>query len=119
MGALPSETEPSAALGFAFRCGFLGLLHPEIIRERLEREFNIDLIATAPSVIYRVHLTDGTMVELHNPPDMPEPQKIAKIEEPWIEATIRVPDEHLGAVLKLCEDRGGRQTNLAYAGWRA
>jgi GTP-binding protein LepA len=113
------EMETSAALGFGFRCGFLGLLHLEIIRERLEREFNIDLIATAPSVIYRVHLTDGTMKELHNPADMPEPQKIAKIEEPWIEATILVPDEHLGAVLKLCEDRRGRQKNLTYAGSRA
>ena len=113
------EMETSAALGFGFRCGFLGLLHLEIIRERLEREFNIDLIATAPSVIYRAHLTNGTVVELHNPADMPEPQKIAKIEEPWIEATILVPDEHLGAVLKLCEDRRGRQKNLTYAGSRA
>jgi GTP-binding protein LepA len=113
------EMETSAALGFGFRCGFLGLLHLEIIRERLEREFNIDLIATAPSVIYRVHLTDGTMKELHNPADMPEPQKIAKIEEPWIEATILVPDEHLGSVLKLCEDRRGRQKTLTYAGSRA
>jgi GTP-binding protein LepA len=113
------EMETSAALGFGFRCGFLGLLHLEIIRERLEREFNIDLIATAPSVIYRVYLTDGTMKELHNPADMPEPQKIAKIEEPWIEATILVPDEHLGSVLKLCEDRRGRQKNLTYAGSRA
>ncbi len=113
------EMETSAALGFGFRCGFLGLLHLEIIRERLEREFNLDLIATAPSVIYRVYLTDGTMKELHNPADMPEPQKIAKIEEPWIEATILVPDEHLGSVLKLCEDRRGRQKNLTYAGARA
>ena len=113
------ETETSAALGFGFRCGFLGLLHLEIIRERLEREFDIDLIATAPSVIYQVYLTDGTMKELHNPADMPEPQKIARIEEPWIEATILVPDEYLGAVLKLCEDRRGRQKNLTYAGSRA
>ena len=113
------EMETSAALGFGFRCGFLGLLHLEIIRERLEREFDLDLIATAPSVIYRMYLTDGTMKELHNPADMPEPQKIAKIEEPWIEATIIVPDEHLGAVLKLCEDRRGRQKNLTYAGSRA
>jgi GTP-binding protein LepA len=113
------EMETSAALGFGFRCGFLGLLHLEVIRERLEREFNIDLIATAPSVIYRVHLTDGSVQELHNPADMPEPQKIASIEEPWIEATILVPDEHLGAVLKLCEDRRGRQKNLSYAGQRA
>jgi len=113
------EMETSAALGFGFRCGFLGLLHLEIIRERLEREFNIDLIATAPSVIYQVYLTDGTMIELHNPADMPEMQKIAKIEEPWIEATVLVPDEHLGAVLKLCEDRRGRQKTLTYAGSRA
>jgi len=113
------EMETSAALGLGFRCGFLGLLHLEIIRERLEREFNLDLIATAPSVIYRVYLTDGTMKELHNPADMPEPQKIAKIEEPWIEATILVPDEHLGSVLKLCEDRRGRQKTLTYAGSRA
>ena len=113
------EMETSAALGFGFRCGFLGLLHLEIVRERLEREFNIDLIATAPSVIYRIYLTDGTMIELHNPADMPEPQKIEKIEEPWIEATILVPDEHLGAVLKLCEDRRGRQKTLTYAGSRA
>ncbi len=113
------EMETSAALGFGFRCGFLGLLHLEIIRERLEREFNIDLIATAPSVIYGVFLTDGTMVELHNPADMPEPQKIERIEEPWIEASILVPDEHLGAVLKLCEDRRGRQKTLTYAGSRA
>jgi GTP-binding protein LepA len=113
------EIETSAALGFGFRCGFLGLLHLEIIRERLEREFNLDLIATAPSVIYRVHLTNGTMMELHNPADMPETQKIVKIEEPWIEATILVPDEYLGAVLKLCEDRRGRQKDLTYAGARA
>jgi len=113
------EMETSAALGFGFRCGFLGLLHLEIVRERLEREFNIDLIATAPSVIYRVSLTDGTMIELHNPADMPEVQRIEHIEEPWIEATILVPDEHLGAVLKLCEDRRGRQKTLTYAGSRA
>jgi GTP-binding protein LepA len=113
------ETESSAALGFGFRCGFLGLLHLEIVRERLEREFNLDLIATAPSVIYRVHLTDGTMKELHNPADMPDVVRIAFIEEPWIKATIFVPDEHLGAVLKLCEDRRGRQVELTYAGARA
>ncbi len=113
------EMETSAALGFGFRCGFLGLLHLEIVRERLEREFDIDLIATAPSVIYRVHLTDGSMLELHNPADMPEAQRIARIEEPWIEATILVPDEHLGSVLKLCEDRRGRQKTLTYAGSRA
>ncbi|HXJ02115.1 MAG TPA: translation elongation factor 4 [Micropepsaceae bacterium] len=113
------ETETSAALGFGFRCGFLGLLHLEIIRERLDREFGIDLIATAPSVIYRIHLTDGSMLELHNPADMPDPVRIAFIEEPWIKATILVPDEHLGSVLKLCEDRRGRQVELTYAGSRA
>jgi len=113
------ETETSAALGFGFRCGFLGLLHLEIIRERLDREFGIDLIATAPSVIYRIHLTNGAMEELHNPADMPDPVRIAFIEEPWIKATILVPDEHLGSVLKLCEDRRGRQVELTYAGSRA
>jgi GTP-binding protein LepA len=113
------EPETSAALGFGFRCGFLGLLHLEIIRERLDREFGIDLIATAPSVIYRIHMTDGVMKELHNPADMPDPVKIAFIEEPWIKATILVPDEHLGAVLKLCEDRRGQQVELTYAGSRA
>ncbi len=113
------ETETSAALGFGFRCGFLGLLHLEIIRERLEREFLLDLIATAPSVIYRIHLSDGGMIELHNPADMPDVTKIEKIEEPWIRATIFVPDEHLGAVLKLCEDRRGSQIELTYAGSRA
>src|SRR5580692_496096 len=113
------ETESSAALGFGFRCGFLGLLHLEIIRERLEREFNLDLITTAPSVIYRIHLNNGTMQELHNPTDMPDVTRIAFIEEPWIRATIFVPDEYLGAVLKLCEDRRGRQIELTYAGARA
>jgi len=113
------ETETSAALGFGFRCGFLGLLHLEIIRERLEREFNLDLITTAPSVIYRIHLTDGTMIELHNPADMPDVVRIAVIEEPWIRATIFVPDEYLGSVLKLCEDRRGSQVELTYAGSRA
>jgi GTP-binding protein LepA len=113
------EPETSAALGFGFRCGFLGLLHLEIIRERLDREFGIDLIATAPSVIYRIHMTDGSMVEMHNPADMPDPVKIAFMEEPWIKATILVPDEHLGAVLKLCEDRRGQQVELTYAGSRA
>ncbi|MGA7675779.1 MAG: translation elongation factor 4 [Rhizomicrobium sp.] len=113
------ETETSAALGFGFRCGFLGLLHLEIIRERLEREFTLDLIATAPSVIYRIHLTDGSMIELHNPADMPDVARIDKIEEPWIRATIFVPDEHLGSVLKLCEDRRGSQIELTYAGSRA
>jgi GTP-binding protein LepA len=113
------EAETSAALGFGFRCGFLGLLHLEIIRERLDREFGIDLIATAPSVIYRIHLNDGSMRELHNPADMPDPVRIAFIEEPWIKATILVPDEHLGSVLKLCQDRRGEQVELTYAGSRA
>ena len=113
------EMETSAALGFGFRCGFLGLLHLEIIRERIEREFNVDLITTAPSVIYRIYLTDGEMVELHNPADMPDVMKIDRIEEPWISATILVPDEFLGSVLKLCEDRRGRQKDLTYAGSRA
>ncbi|MGE8940749.1 translation elongation factor 4 [Leptospira interrogans] len=113
------EMETSAALGFGFRCGFLGLLHLEIITERLEREFNMDLITTAPSVIYHIHMNDGSMIELHNPADMPDPVKIAHIKEPWIQATILVPDEYLGAVLKLCQDRRGRQKNLTYAGTRA
>ena len=113
------ETENSAALGFGFRCGFLGLLHLEIVRERIEREFNIDLITTAPSVIYKIHLTNGEVIELHNPADMPEVTNIKAIEEPWIKATILVPDEYLGAVLKLCEERRGHQVDLTYAGTRA
>jgi GTP-binding protein LepA len=113
------EPESSAALGFGFRCGFLGLLHLEIIQERLEREFNLDLITTAPSVVYRVHLTDKSVLELHNPADMPDPVKIDFIEEPWIKATILVPDEHLGSILKLCEDRRGIQQELTYVGSRA
>ena len=113
------EMETSAALGFGFRCGFLGLLHLEIIRERIEREFNIDLITTAPSVIYHLHMMDGTVQEMHNPADMPDTMKIDHVEEPWIRATILVPDEYLGAVLKLCEDRRGSQIDLTYAGSRA
>ena len=113
------EMETSAALGFGFRCGFLGLLHLEIIQERLEREFNLDLIATAPSVIYKMNLRDGTHIELHNPVDMPDVMKILEIEEPWIEATILTPDEYLGAVLKLCQDRRGNQKELTYVGSRA
>jgi GTP-binding protein LepA len=113
------EMETSAALGFGFRCGFLGLLHLEIIQERLEREFNLDLIATAPSVVYRLHLTDGKVLELHNPADMPDVVKIETIEEPWIEATILTPDEYLGSVLKLCQDRRGVQKDLNYVGTRA
>ena len=113
------EMETSAALGFGFRCGFLGLLHLEIIHERLEREFDLDLIATAPSVIYKMHLTDGQVIEIHNPVDMPDVVKIAEIEEPWIEATILTPDEYLGSVLKLCQDRRGSQKELTYVGNRA
>ncbi len=113
------EMETSAALGFGFRCGFLGLLHLEIIRERIEREFNIELITTAPSVVYHLHMTDGTVQDMHNPADMPDVMKIDHIEEPWIRATILVPDEYLGAVLKLCEDRRGTQIDLTYAGSRA
>ena len=113
------EMETSAALGFGFRCGFLGLLHLEIIRERIEREFDIDLITTAPSVVYHLHMTDGSMIEMHNPADMPDVVKIDHIEEPWIKASILVPDDYMGAVLKLCEDRRGRQINMSYAGSRA
>ena len=114
-----SEMETSAALGFGFRCGFLGLLHLEVIRDRLEREYDIDLITTAPSVIYHVHMRDGTMVELHNPADMPDLTFVDHIEEPRIKATILVPDEYLGDVLKLCQDRRGEQLDLTYAGSRA
>jgi len=113
------EMESSAALGFGFRCGFLGLLHLEIIQERLEREFNLDLIATAPSVVYKIAMSDGTDIELHNPTDLPDVMKIAQINEPWIRATILTPDEYLGAVLKLCQDRRGNQIELAYIGSRA
>jgi len=113
------EMETSAALGFGFRCGFLGLLHLEIIQERLEREFNLDLIATAPSVVYRLNMSDGTLRDLHNPADMPDPVKIVSIEEPWIRATIMTPDEYLGAILKLCQERRGLQADLSYVGSRA
>jgi GTP-binding protein LepA len=113
------EAETSAALGFGFRCGFLGLLHLEIIQERLRREFNLELITTAPSVIYRIHMTDGSMVELHNPADMPDPVKITSMDEPWIKATILVPSAYLGGVLALCTERRGEQTDLTFAGDRA
>ncbi len=113
------EMETSAALGFGFRCGFLGLLHLEIIQERLAREFDLDLIATAPSVIYRISMTDGSETELHNPADMPDVVKISEIQEPWIRATILTPDDYLGAVLKLCQERRGVQVELSYVGSRA
>ncbi|WP_010123781.1 translation elongation factor 4 [Sphingomonas sp. KC8] len=119
------EMETSAALGFGFRCGFLGLLHLEIIQERLTREYDLDLITTAPSVVYRLQLTkaageaEARTIELHNPADMPDPNRIDSIEEPWIEATIYVPDEYLGSILKLCQDRRGIQKNLTYVGGRA
>ncbi|MCZ2157750.1 translation elongation factor 4 [Bartonella sp. 220] len=113
------EMETSAALGFGFRCGFLGLLHLEIIQERLEREFNLDLIATAPSVVYRMNMNDGSVKELHNPADMPDIVKISSIEEPWIRATIMTPDNYLGAILELCQERRGVQVSLSYVGTRA
>ncbi|SEM72839.1 translation elongation factor 4 [Palleronia pelagia] len=113
------EMETSAALGFGFRCGFLGLLHLEVIRDRLEREYDIDLITTAPSVIYNIYTRDGEMTELHNPADFPDPGTIDRVEEPRIKATVLVPDEYLGDVLKLCQDRRGIQLDLTYAGTRA
>jgi GTP-binding protein LepA len=111
--------EHSSALGFGFRCGFLGLLHLEIVQERLSREFDLDLVLTAPSVVYRVHKTDGSLLELHNPADMPDPTQIDHIEEPWIHATILLPDEHLGPVLALCTEKRGEQVELTYVGARA
>ena len=113
------EMETSAALGFGFRCGFLGLLHLEVIRDRIEREYDIELITTAPSVIYHVYMKDGEMIELHNPADMPDLSKVDHLEEPRIKATIMVPDDYLGDVLKLCQDRRGLQEDLTYAGSRA
>ncbi|MDQ7069409.1 MAG: translation elongation factor 4 [Rhodobacterales bacterium] len=113
------EMETSAALGFGFRCGFLGLLHLEVIRDRIEREYDIDLITTAPSVIYHIHMRDGTVLDLHNPADMPDMTHVDHLEEPRIKATILVPDEYLGDVLKLCQDRRGAQIDLTYAGSRA
>jgi len=111
--------ESSAALGFGFRCGFLGLLHLEIIQERLSREYDLDLITTAPSVVYRLTMNDGTTQYLHNPSDMPDQVKIRDMEEPWIKATIYTPDEYLGSILKLCQDRRGLQLGLTYVGGRA
>jgi GTP-binding protein LepA len=113
------EMETSAALGFGFRCGFLGLLHLEIIQERLQREFNLNLIATAPSVIYKIALRNGQHIEIHNPVDMPDPMQVEEVQEPWIRATILTPDEYLGSVLKLCQDRRGVQVELTYVGNRA
>ncbi len=113
------EPETSQALGFGFRCGFLGMLHLEVIEERLEREYNLDLVTTAPSVVYKVHLTNGDVLELHNPSDMPNQTQIDYIEEPWILAQIILPDEYLGNVLKLCEEKRGVQKNLTYIGNRA
>ena len=113
------EAETSAALGFGFRCGFLGLLHMEVIRERLGREFDLDLISTAPSVVYQMEMTDGKRFELHNPADMPDVTRLALVEEPWIKATIMTPDEFLGSVLTLCTERRGEQLDLTYAGNRA
>lgn len=118
-GSFTYEMESSAALGFGFRCGFLGLLHLEIIQERLSREFDLDLIATAPSVVYKIHMRDGTELELHNPADLPDPMQIESIAEPWIKATIFTPDEYLGGVIKLCQDRRGMQRELSYVGSRA
>ncbi len=113
------EPETSAALGFGFRCGFLGLLHLEIIQERLEREFNLELITTAPSVVYKIHMTNGDLIEMHNPVDRPDPVRIDHMEEPWIRATIIVPSDYLGPILKLCEERRGTQVELNYVGTRA
>ena len=117
--SLHYEAESSQALGMGFRCGFLGLLHMEIIQERMEREFNLDLIPTAPSVVYKVHKTDGTMQEIYNPVDMPDMGRIEKIEEPWIKATIMTPDEYLGGLLELCQQRRGEQITMTYVGSRA
>jgi len=118
-GSFTYEMESSAALGFGFRCGFLGLLHLEIIQERLSREFDLDLIATAPSVVYKINKRDGEQIDLHNPADMPDPMQIESIEEPWIKATIFTPDDYLGGVIKLCQDRRGVQRELSYVGNRA
>ena len=113
------EPEVSPALGYGFRCGFLGLLHLEIIRDRFDLEFNLELVTTAPSVVYKINMKDGSVVDLHNPTDMPDPVRVESIEEPWIKATIIVPDEYLGAVLELCTSKRGIQINLNYAGTRA
>jgi GTP-binding protein LepA len=117
--SLHYEPESSAALGFGFRCGCLGLLHLEIVQERLQREFDLDLITTAPSVVYKIHMTDGSQLDLHNPADYPDVVKIERVEEPWIKATILVPDDYLGAILSLCTERRGEQIELTYVGSRA
>ena len=113
------EPESSSALGLGFRCGFLGLLHLEIITERLEREFDANLITTTPGVIYKVHKIKGEILNLQNPSNMPDPTQIIKIEEPWIKSTIITPDEYLGSIIKICQDKRGIQTNLSYSGNRA
>ena len=113
------EAESSSALGLGFRCGFLGLLHLEIITERLEREFDINLLTTTPGVVYKVHLNDGKILELQNPSSLPDQNHIKSIEEPWIKATIITPDEYLGSIIKICQDKRGVQTNLSYSGNRA
>ena len=113
------ETESSSALGLGFRCGFLGLLHLEIVTQRLEREFDINLITTTPGVIYKINKRDGSVQELQNPTNMPDPTQILSIEEPWIKATIITPDQYLGSVIKICQDKRGIQSNLTYSGNRA
>jgi GTP-binding protein LepA len=113
------DAESSSALGLGFRCGFLGLLHLEIITERLEREFDINLLTTTPGVVYKVHMNKGEVIELQNPSSLPEPTLIKYIEEPWIKATIITPDQYLGAIIKVCQDKRGVQTNLSYSGNRA
>jgi GTP-binding protein LepA len=117
--SLHYEPETSAALGFGYRCGCLGLLHLEIVQERLQREFDLDLITTAPSVVYRIYMTNGSRLDLHNPADYPDVVRIERIEEPWIRATILVPDEYLGSILALCTERRGEQIELTYVGSRA
>ena len=117
--SLSYELETSAALGFGFRCGFSGLLHMEITQERLEREFNLQLITTAPSVVYKVHLNKGDIIDLQNPSSLPDPTYIKFIEEPWIKSTIIAPDQYLGSIIKICQDKRGVQTNLSYSGKRA
>ena len=113
------EAESSTALGLGFRCGFLGLLHLEIITERLEREFDVNLLTTTPGVVYKVYLNNGDIIDLHNPSSLPDPTLIKRIEEPWIKATVITPDQYLGPIIKLCQDKRGTQTNLSYSGNRA